>query len=78
MTCRCPHHAQCRADNELPADMLCGYHHARTWGWCGHWRDYEYKARLAKAQAMAKKRKAAETVNVQNESIDEAIREMTV
>ena len=51
MTDKCKYHDQCRADNRLPVGQLCGFHHPRTWGWCQHFMEYEYQARLQKSKA---------------------------
>ncbi len=66
----CPHHTQCRSDHDLPAAMLCGYHHHRVWSHCQRYRDYQADARFAKAAA-----KADVTATGGNEAISEAIRE---
>lgn len=66
---KCKHHVQCRADHARSPDMLCGYHHAKTWGWCIWWREYEYQGRLARAIA-----KVGRGDSGADESISEAIK----
>lgn len=39
----CAHHKQCRADHDLPEEMLCGFHYHRIWNWCKIFRGMERK-----------------------------------
>ena len=50
---KCKHHTKCRAQYNLPADQLCGFHHVKNWLWCSTHRDYDADVRLAKADAKA-------------------------